>query len=120
MENKISQKDYIMDELYEEKTQELKTCHINARTRPMFKEMLNTLGNVVVVGNSRLQYGDAIYKLDISEFDSLFNRWITACSEKNIMRKTLSSNCTKKLEWSKELSDVERAFKSMEVLKEIL
>ena len=109
-----------MSEDYNDIEEEKKVCHINARTRPMFKEMLNALGSKVTVGKSELKYGDAIYKLDISEFDSLFNKWVTACCEKNIMKKTLSSNCTKKLQWSDELSDVERAWKSMEVLKGIL
>lgn len=110
----------MVNEVYKEIVSKTIVCHINARTRPMFKEMLNTLSNEVIIGKSKLKYGDAVYKLDIKEFDSLFNRWVTACCEKNIMIKTLSTDCTKKLQWSDELSDVERAFKGMEVLKEIL
>lgn len=100
--------------------EEQTVCHINARTRLMFRDMLNSLGSEVVVGKSKLKYGDAVYKIDMAEFDCLFNRWVTACCEKNIMTKTLSTDCTKKLQWSDELSDVERAWKGMEVLKEIL
>lgn len=108
------------NEIYQDVESERVVCHINARTRPMFKEMLNKLGSEVKVGKSNLKYGDAIYKLDMEEFDSLFNRWVTACCERNIMIKTLSTDCTKHLEWSQELSEVERAFQGMEVLKEML
>lgn len=108
------------NEIYQEAESEKVVCHINARTRPMFKEMLNRLGNEIKVGKSNLKYGDAIYRLDMEEFDCLFNRWVTACVGKGIMKKTLSTNCTKHLEWSQELSEVERAFQGMEVLKEML
>lgn len=108
------------NEIYQDIESERVVCHINARTRPMFREMLNKLGSEVLVGKNKLKYGDAIYRLDIEEFNSLFNKWVTACVEKGIMRKTLSTDCTKHLEWSQELSEVERAFQGMEVLKEIL
>ena len=108
------------NEIYQEQNNKQVVCHVDARTRPMFKDMLNTLSDDILVGKTKLKYGDAIYKLDIEEFNSLFNRWVTACCEKNIMIKTLSTDCTKKLEWNRGFSDVERAWKSMEVLKEIL
>ena len=108
------------DDILQEIEEAQPVCHINARTRPMFREMLNCLGNEVVVGKSKLKYGDALYKLNCSEFDSLFNNWITACCNSDIMKKTLSSDCTKKLQWSSELSDVERAFQGMEILKELI
>ena len=108
------------NEIYKDQENKTVFCHVNERTKPLFKEMLNKIGDEVKIGKSSLKFGDAIYKLDEEEFISLFNRWVTACVEKNIMRKTLSSDYTKKLEWSKELSDVERAWLSMEVLKEIL
>lgn len=108
------------NEIYQETESERVVCHINARTRPMFKEMLNRIGSEVKVGRSNLKYGDAIYKLDMEEFDSLFNRWVTACVEKGIMKKTLSTDCTKHLEWSQELSEVERAFLGLEVAKELV
>ena len=108
------------NEIYEETENKKVVCHVNARTRPLFKEMLNKIGSDIAIGKSNLKYGDAIHKLDIEEFNSLFNRWVTACVEKNIMRKTLSSDCTKKLEWAQELSEVERAFLSLEVAKELV
>lgn len=110
----------MINEIYEEQEQEQVTVHIDTRTRPMFKEMLNSIGSEIKVGKNRLKYGDAVYQLDIEEFNSLFNRWVTACCDKNIMRKTLSTDSEKYLKWSEELSDVERAFKGMEILKEIL
>lgn len=108
------------DEILQDKIQEQSVCHVNARTRPLFKSMLNKIGDNVKVGKSVLKYGDALFKVDPSEFESLFNRWVGKCCEKNIMRKTLSTDCTKQLEWSQELSEVERAFEGMEVLKEII
>lgn len=108
------------NEIYKEQEEVQEVVHINARTIPMFKEMLNSIESEIKVGKSRLKYGDAIYKLDIEEFNALFNRWVTACCDKNIMRKTLSTDSEKYLRWSQELSDVERAYKSLEVLKEIL
>lgn len=108
------------EEIYEEIESKNKVCHINARTRPLFKEMLNKIGSDVKIGKSNLKYGDAIYKLDQEEFISLFNRWVTKCVEKNIMRKTLSSDCTKQLEWAQELSDVERALEGLEVARELV
>jgi len=108
------------NEIYQDTESEQVVCHINVRTKPLFKEMLNKIGSDIKIGKSILSYGDAIYKLDVEEFDCLFNRWVTACVEKGCMRKTLSSDCTKKLEWAQELSEVERAFQGMEVLKEML
>ena len=44
-----------MDEVYEESQEsENKVCHINARTRPLFKEMLNKIGTSVKIGSSNL------------------------------------------------------------------
>lgn len=108
------------NEIYESIENKKSVTHIDSRTMPMFKEMLNRSGSNVKVGKNNLKYGDAIYMLDIKEFNSLFNRWITACCNEGIMSKTLSTNCTKYLEWSQELSEVERAYRSLEVLKEIL
>lgn len=108
------------DEIYEDIESKEVVCHVNARTKPMFKEMLNRIGKEVKVGKNTLKYGDAIYKLDMEEFTSLFNIWVTACCNDGLMTKTLSTDSTKKLEWSQDLSDVERAFLSMEVLKEII
>lgn len=108
------------EEILINQEQEQQVCHIDARTRPLFKNMLNKIGNDVKVGKSVLKYGDALFKVDPDEFESLFNRWVSKCVEKNIMKKTLSTNCTKHLEWSQELSEVERAFEGMEVLKEII
>ena len=85
----------------------------------MFREMLNKVGEEIKIGNSSLKYGDALFKLDEEEFQSLFNRWVSLCKEKNIMRLTLSRDSEKKLEWDQNLSDVERAFSGMEALKEI-
>ena len=108
------------EEIYKEQELENKVCHINARTRPLFREILNKIGSDVKIGKSNLKYGDAIYKLDQEEFASLFNRWVSKCVEKNIMRKTLSSDCTKQLEWAQELSDVERALEGLEVARELV
>ncbi len=108
------------EEIYVDKEEENKVCHINSRTRPMFREMLNKVGEEIKIGKSSLKYGDALFKLDEEEFQSLFNRWVSLCKEKNIMRLTLSRDSEKKLEWDQNLSDVERAFSGMEALKEIL
>ncbi len=108
------------EEIYEDKETQNIVCHVNARTKPLFKEMLNRLGSDIKIANTTLKYGDAILKIEPEEFESLFNRWVTKCVHKNIMRKTLSTDYLKKLEWSQELSDVERAFLSMEVLKELM
>lgn len=108
------------EEILQDQENEIVVCHVNARTRPLFKEMLNKVGSDVKVGSSVLKYGDAIFKIDINEFESLFNRWVSKCIEKNIMRKTLSSNCTKQLEWAQELSEVERALEGLEVVKELI
>ena len=108
------------EEILQDQENEVVVCHVNARTRPLFKEMLNKVGSDVKVGASVLKYGDAIFKLDPSEFESLFNRWVSKCIKKNLMRKTLSSDCTKQLEWSQELSEVERALEGLEVAKELV
>ena len=108
------------DEILQDQEQVQSVCHVNARTRPLFKSMLNKIGSDVKVGKSVLKYGDALLRVDPSEFESLFNRWVSKCCEKNIMKKTLSTNCTKHLEWSQELSEVERALEGIEVLKEII
>lgn len=109
-----------MSEILQDQDQPQVVCHVNARTKPLFKSMLNKVGKDIKVGKSVLKYGEALEKVDPSEFESLFNRWVTKCCEKNVMKKTLSTDCTKKLEWSQELSEVERAFEGMEVLKEML
>ena len=108
------------EEIYEEVESENKVCHINARTRPLFKEMLNKVGSDVKIGSSNLKYGDAIYRVDPQEFESLFNQWVGKCIKKGVMRKTLSTDCTKQLEWAQELSDVERAFEGLEAAKELV
>jgi len=108
------------EEIIQETENKIVICHINERTKPLFVEMLNKVGQEIKLGKSVLKYGDALSKVNEDEFTSLFNRWVTKCCEKNIMRKTLSTDCTKHLEWSQELSEVERAFQGMEVLKEML
>ena len=108
------------EEIYKEEHEVRKPCHINARTRPLFREILNKIGGSTKIGSNNLKYGDAIYKLDQEEFNSLFNRWVSKCVEKGIMKKTLSSNCTKHLEWSQELSDVEKALEGLEVARELV
>tara|TARA_Y100001937_G_scaffold38865_2_gene55294 strand:- start:3930 stop:4262 length:333 start_codon:yes stop_codon:yes gene_type:complete len=108
------------EDILQDEENEKTVCHINERTRPLFKEMLNKLGDKIQIGKTTLGYGDAIYKVEPEEFESLFNRWVTGCVGKDIMRKTLSTDCTKKIEWSQELSEVERVFLSMEVIKEML
>lgn len=108
------------EEILQDQQQELTVVHVNGRTRPLFREMLNQVGDSVKVGTSCLKYGDAIFKVDPSQFDSLFNIWVSKCIEKGYMRKTLSSNSTKQLEWAQELSDVERALFGIEVLKEMI
>lgn len=110
----------MIDDILQDQDMQATVCHINSRTKPLFKEMLNQVGSPIKIGVNELKYGDALFKLDENQFESLFNRWVTKCCEKQIMKKTLSSDCTKKLEWSQELSEVERAFKGMEVLKEII
>lgn len=104
--------------------QEQEAVHIvtfvNARTKPLFKSMLNQVGKNVVVGKSSVGYGDALELLDSEGFQSLFNQWITKCIEKDIMGKTTSTNSETQLEWRSDLSEVERAFLGMEVLKEML
>ena len=94
--------------------------HVNSRTMPLFKEMLNQVGSKVKVGNKSIGYGDSLEKVDYELYISTFNRWVTKCCEKKIMYKTLSSDCTKKIRWMNELSDVEKAVKGMKVLKELL
>lgn len=110
----------MVDETLTEIDESKIVCHINSRTKPLFRSMLNQLGNNIKVGKGLYKYGDTLYKLDKKYFDSLFNIWVSKCLEKKLMKKTLSSNSSKKLEWSSELSEVERAFKGMEVLKEML
>lgn len=95
-------------------------CYVNAKTRPLFRDMLNQVGSVVKVGINDFKYGDAIYQLDRNLFDSTFNRWVTKCCEKNLMVKTEINKCTKHLKWNEDFSEAERIFKSMEVLKEII
>ena len=95
-------------------------CHVNSKTKPLFKEMLNQVGSEISVGQNKIKYGDAICRIDEEQFISLFNRWITECCKKKIMIKTLSNDSTKNLEWNQEYSEVERTLRSMNVLKEML
>ena len=108
------------EDIYVDQQFEKNVCHVNGRTRPMFRDILNKVGSDVKVGASTLKYGDVIYQTDPQGFESLFNRFVAMCINKNIMRKTLSSDCTKQLEWAQELSDVERAIGAIEVVKELL
>lgn len=94
--------------------------YINARVRYLFRDMLNQIGEAVKLGNTTVKYGNALYNLDQAAFQSLYNRWVTKCCEKNIMVIINDNSSTKYLKWSDELSEVERAFKGMEVLKEML
>ena len=108
------------EDILEEQENERTVCHINARTKPLFKEILNKVGRNIKIGSSKLKYGDAIDKLDPHEFEALFNRWVSKCVEKGVMRKTLSTDSSKKLEWAQELSDVERALEGLEVAKDMV
>lgn len=110
----------MVDEVLHEEEQVINVRHINYGTRDLFVEMLNKVGNSLKVGNSVLKYGDALKVINPEELEALFNRWVSRCCNKNIMRKTLSRNKKKQLEWAQELSDVERAFQGMEVLKEMM
>ena len=82
--------------------------------------MLNKLGPSVEIGESNLKYGDVLFQNDAENFESLFNKFVGKCIEKNIMKRTLSSDCTKQLEWAQELSDIERAIEAIEVVKELV
>ena len=94
--------------------------HVNARTMPLFKEMLNHVGDKVKVGNKFIKYGDSLEKIDNELYVSIFNRWVSACLDAKIMYKTLSGDCTKKIRWNDEYSDVEKAVKGLQVLKGII
>ena len=94
--------------------------YVNARTLPMFKEMLNQVGDSVKVGNKVVGYGDSLSKIDYELYISIYNQWVSKCCEAKIMYKTLSNDCTKSMRWMDELSDVEKAVKGMEVLKGII
>ena len=110
----------MIDDILIEQESENKICYINARTRPLFTQMLNKLGTPVKIGSSLINHGDALYMMDLKSFDSLFNRWVSKCCEENIMVIVNDNSSTKYLKWSDELSEVEKAFKGMEVLKEII
>jgi len=101
----------------EEETQVL---HVNTKTHSLFEEMLNEVGQPIKIGNQQLGYGESIRKINYELFISLFNQWISACLEKGIMSKTLSTNHEKQTEWAQEIGEVQRALKGMEVLREIL
>ena len=94
--------------------------HVNARTMPLFKEMLNEVGGKVRVGSRSMGYGDSLEQIDHELYIATFNRWVTKCCEEKVMYRTLSGDCTKKIRWMDELSDVEKAVKGMKVLKEML
>ena len=94
--------------------------HVNKRTKPLFEKMLNSIGKNIKVGKTQLGYGTALHVLDEEQFNCYFDIWISKCLEKNIMRKTLSRDSDKVVEWSNELDDVEKAHHGLEALREIL
>ena len=108
------------NEEYVEIEEKKEVVYIGARTKPFFKEMLNSLGEKLNVGKITFKYGDALEQLDEENFITLFNKWVTKCCEEKIMVKTLSTESHRHLEWRQDLSEVERAYKSMLVLKEML
>ena len=65
------------NEILQDQENEIIVCHVNARTKPLFKEMLNKVGKDVKVGKSVLKYGDAIYIVNTEEFESMFTQWVT-------------------------------------------
>ena len=122
---------FMTDEIYsetnEEETQPPKEAverqpvvHVNKRTKPLFEKMLNSVGKNIKVGKTQLGYGTALHVLDEEQFNCFFDIWISKCLEKNIMRKTLSRDSDKVVEWSNELDDVEKAHHGLEALREIL
>ena len=122
---------FMTDEIYsetnEEETQSPKEAverqpvvHVNKRTKPLFEKMLNSVGKNIKVGKTQLGYGTALHVLDEEQFNCFFDIWISKCLEKNIMRKTLSRDSDKVVEWSNELDDVEKAHHGLEALREIL
>ena len=95
-------------------------CYVDSKTKPLFQEMLNELGEDVIVGKNTMKYGDLLQKVDEEAFITLFHKWITKCREKGIIVKTFSKYSDKHLEWNQEYSEVERTLRSMSVLKEML
>ena len=97
-----------------------KPDYVNARTMPMFKEMLNYVCSEVKIGGKMIKYGNAIEKIDPDLYYSLFNKWVSKCIDENIIYKTRSNDCTKTARWRDEYSDTEKVIKGMEVLKGIV
>tara|TARA_S200002703_G_scaffold48346_1_gene41762 strand:+ start:2604 stop:2951 length:348 start_codon:yes stop_codon:yes gene_type:complete len=97
-----------------------KVLHVNVKSYSLFEEMLNEIGKPIKFGKQSLGYGESIRKINHDMFISLFNRWVSCCLEKGIMRKTLSTDYEKQTEWAQEIGEVQRALKGLEALREIL
>ena len=109
-----------MTDVFIEEQGEQKIVYINALTRKLFRHMLNELKEPIVFIDKELGYGDALKRFDVQMFETLFNQWVTKCQDKGYMVIQGDNSSEKYLKWNQELNDIERALKSMKVLKGML
>lgn len=109
-----------MENNYIELQDEQNTVYVNAKTRHLFRQMLNETCEDILLGKDRIKYGECLYQIKRDVFESLFNQWVTKCQDAGYMYIKNDNSSEKYLAWSNDLNDVQRALKGMEVLKEIL
>ena len=96
---------------------EQKKIYVNNATFGLFEALLNEVKGEMQVGKLKIKLGTALKNSDFEQFVSGFNLWVSACLEKGVMEKTLSSNSASKVIFNSNYSEIQAWGEGLKVLK---
>ncbi|QDP61678.1 MAG: hypothetical protein Unbinned8261contig1001_51 [Prokaryotic dsDNA virus sp.] len=73
--------------------------YISIETRDMFEGLLNEVKRFAQILDLRIGLGSLLRKEKEKEFITLYNQWLSACQERNLIRQTLSTRQSRKHHW---------------------
>lgn len=81
--------------------------YISTKTRDKFEVLLNEVKRFAQISDLRIGLGSLLRKEREEEFITLYNQWLSACQERNLIRQTLSTHQRRKHHWD-EREDVDK------------
>lgn len=80
--------------------------YISIETRDKFEALLNEVKRFAQISDLRIGLGSLLREEREEEFIALYNQWLSACQERNLIRQTLSTHQRRKHHWD-EREDVD-------------
>lgn len=73
--------------------------YISIKTKDIFEELLNEVKRYAQISDLRVALGTLLRENREEEFTVLYNQWLSACQERNLIRQTLSTRQSRKHHW---------------------